>query len=126
MPIYEYQCHACHGRFQKLVRGFSDPVDLACPRCQSVDLKRLVSQVAQLHSDQAKAEMLGDDRMLAGLDENDPRSVAKWAKQLGQTIGEDAGADWNEMVDQMIEEELGDSSSSPSSASTKSDDLGWG
>jgi len=84
-----------------------------------------MSKVAQLHSDQAKAEMLGDDRMLAGLDENDPRSVAKWAKQLGQTIGEDAGADWNEMVDQMIEEELGDSSSS-SSAASKSDDLGWG
>lgn len=84
-----------------------------------------MSQVAQLHSDQAKAEMLGDDRMLAGLDENDPRSVAKWAKQLGQTIGEDAGADWNEMVDQMIEEELDDSSSS-SSAASKSDDLGWG
>jgi hypothetical protein len=84
-----------------------------------------MSKVAQLHSDQAKAEMLGDDRMLAGLDENDPRSVAKWAKQLGQTIGEDAGADWNEMVDQMIEEELDDSSSS-SSAASKSDDLGWG
>lgn len=126
MPIYEYQCQACHGRFQKLVRGFTDPTDLACPRCQSGNLKRLVSQVAQLHSDQAKAEMLGDDRMLAGLDENDPRSVAKWAKQLGQTIGEDAGSDWNEMVDQMIEEELGDSSSSSSAASAKSDDLGWG
>ena len=84
-----------------------------------------MSQVAQLHSDQAKAEMLGDDRMLAGLDENDPRSVAKWAKQLGPTIGEAAGADWNEMVDQMIEEELDDSSSS-SSAASKSDDLGWG
>jgi hypothetical protein len=85
----------------------------------------MVSQVAQLHSEQTKAEMLGDDRMLAGLDEDDPRSVAKWAKQLGQTIGEDAGADWNEMVDQMIEEELGGSSSS-SSSSTKGDDLGWG
>lgn len=125
MPIYEYQCQSCHGHFQKLVRGFSDPADLVCPRCQSVDLKRMISQVAQLHSDQSRAEMLGDDRMLAGLDENDPRSVAKWAKQLGQTIGEDAGADWNEMVDQMIEEELGDASSS-ASASAKGDDLGWG
>lgn len=125
MPIYEYQCLACHGRFQKLVRGFSDPTDLMCPRCQSQDLKRLVSQVAQLHSDQTKAEMLGDDRILAGLDENDPRSVAKWAKQLGQTIGEDAGADWNEMVDQMIEEEIHDASSS-SSTTSPSDDLGWG
>ena len=125
MPIYEYQCHSCNGRFQKLVRGYQDPDGLTCPRCASHHLKRLMSQVAQLHSDQAKAEMLGDDRMLAGLDENDPRSVAKWAKQLGQTIGEDAGADWNEMVDQMIEEELDDSSSS-SSAASKSDDLGWG
>lgn len=83
-----------------------------------------MSQVAQLHTDQAKAELLGDDRILAGLDENDPRSVAKWAKQLGLSIGEDAGSDWNEMVDQMIDEELGNSSKADSFS--KSDDLGWG
>lgn len=124
MPIYEYQCQSCNGRFQKLVRGFHDPEGLACPRCASILLKRLMSQVAQLHTDQAKAELLGDDRILAGLDENDPRSVAKWAKQLGQSIGEDAGSDWNEMVDQMIDEELGNSSKADSSS--KSDDLGWG
>jgi len=125
MPIYEYQCQQCHGHFQKLVRGFSDPTDLACPRCHATNIQRRISQVAHLRTDAQRAEALGDDRMLAGLDQNDPRAVAKWAKQLGQSMGEDAGGDWNEMVDQMIDEEFdADAPSGPSSPA--GDDLGWG
>jgi hypothetical protein len=88
-------------------------------------VQRRVSQVAQVRSDTQRAEALGDDRMLAGVDENDPRAVAKWAKQLGQTMGEEAGGDWNEMVDQMIDEEFdGDAPNAPKSRA--GDDLGWG
>jgi putative FmdB family regulatory protein len=125
MPIYEYQCQQCQGYFQKLVRGFSDPVDLACPRCHTTSVQRRVSQVAQVRSDAQRAEALGDDRMLAGVDENDPRAVAKWAKQLGQTMGEEAGGDWNEMVDQMIDEEF-DGDAPSGTKSRTGDDLGWG
>lgn len=125
MPIYEYQCQQCHGYFQKLVRGFSDPADLACPRCHAITVQRRVSQVAQLRSDAQRAEALGDDRMLGGVDDNDPRAVARWAKKLGQTMGEEAGGDWNEMVDQMIDEEFDETKQSDSNTGS-ADDLGWG
>ena len=40
MPIYEYECRACNGRFEALVRGTVVPV---CPSCQSADLARIIS-----------------------------------------------------------------------------------
>jgi putative FmdB family regulatory protein len=43
MPIYEYECRACHHEFEQLVRTGDTP---ACPKCQGQDLERLLSQVA--------------------------------------------------------------------------------
>lgn len=133
MPIYEYLCPACNGKFQKLVRGFSDPAGLACPRCGSAEVRRAVSRFATLKSDDDRVEALADPSTLAGLDESDPRSIARWAKRLGKELGEDAGEDWDEMVDQMLEEELsededeGDDGDGPRTkrATKGPDDLGW-
>ena len=134
MPIYEYLCPECNGRFQKLVGGFKDPEGLACPRCGSQQVKRAVSRVAVLKSEEARAESLADPGMFAGLDENDPKSIARWAKKLGKELGEDAGDDWDSMVDEMLEEELDrgedgsedEDSESPTPRKRSSpDDLGW-
>ena len=32
MPLYEYQCESCEGRFEK-IQKFSDPPPDACPSC---------------------------------------------------------------------------------------------
>ena len=128
MPIYEYLCPKCNGRFQKLVRGFSDPEGLACPRCGSGGVRRAISRVAVLKSEDARAESLADPAMFAGLDENDPRSIARWAKKLGKELGEEAGEDWDEMVEQMLDEEMsgeGDEEGEKKGTSAP-DDLGWG
>jgi putative FmdB family regulatory protein len=132
MPIYEYSCPACNGRFQKLVQGFSDPPGLACPRCGNGGVRRAVSRFATLKSEEARVDALADPASFAGLDENDPRSIARWAKQMGKQLGEDAGEDWQDMVDQMMEEELGDGEEGdedgerPRKAKGGEDDLGWG
>jgi putative FmdB family regulatory protein len=136
MPIYEYLCPQCNGRFQKLVQGFSDPPGLACPRCSSTSVRRAVSRVAVLKSEEARAESLADPSMLAGLDEDDPKSIARWAKKLGKELGEDAGEDWDQMVDEMMEEELASDSGDegeddedgerPKKRGKSADDLGWG
>jgi putative FmdB family regulatory protein len=126
MPIYEYLCPECNGRFQKLVRGFSDPPGLACPRCGSAEVRRAISRVATLRSEEARLESLGDPAMSSGLDENDPRSIAQWARRLGKELGEEAGEDWDEVVDQMLEEELaGEGEEDEGGPASKSDDLGW-
>jgi putative FmdB family regulatory protein len=134
MPIYEYGCQECSGRFQKLVLGFSDPPGLLCPRCGSTKLQRLVSRFATVKSEEARMDALADPATFAGLDENDPRSVAQWAKKLGKELGEEAGEDWDEMVDQMLEEELSgtrddeedDGTGTGTGTKKKMDDLGWG
>lgn len=131
MPIYEYLCPECNGKFQKLVRGFSDPPGLACPRCGSTAVRRAVSRFATLKSEDERVEALADPSTLAGLDESDPRSIARWAKRLGKELGEDAGEDWDEMVDQMLEEELTgeggeEGEESPHRVQQGPDDLGWG
>jgi putative FmdB family regulatory protein len=134
MPIYEYFCPNCNGRFQKLVRGFSDPTDLACPRCASTEVQRAVSRVAVLKSEESRADALADPSMFAGLDETDPRSIARWAKKLGKELGEEAGEDWDSMVEEMLEEELSgegeqdedEDGGKTKQPSKKPDDLGWG
>ena len=130
MPIYEYLCPKWNGRFQKLVRGFSDPAGLACPRCGSGEVRRAISRVAVLKSEESRAESLADPSMFAGLDENDPRSIARWAKKLGKELGEEAGEDWDSMVDEMLEEELnggeGEEGEAGKKKGGKPDELGWG
>lgn len=122
MPIYEYTCQNCNGRFQKLVRGFGSPADLACPRCGSGDVRKAVSRFAVAQSEEARMEAMADPSALAGLDENDPKSIARWAKKMGQEMGEDLGEDWDQMVDEMMEEEM----NGGEGKAGNSDDLGWG
>jgi putative FmdB family regulatory protein len=106
MPIYEYRCEECGNASTFLVlkpQGFA-PV---CKKCGSQRLTRLISRVAVLHSDEARMERLADPSRLGGLDENDPRSMARWMKQMGKEMGEDMGEDFDQMVDQAMEEEGG-------------------
>jgi putative FmdB family regulatory protein len=44
MPLYEYQCEACHHRFEK-IQKFSDPLVDVCPVCGGV-VKKLFSSPA--------------------------------------------------------------------------------
>jgi hypothetical protein len=64
-------------------------------------LSRLVSRVFQLKSEDAQLDDLSDPSSFGDLDENDPKSVARWARKLGQQMGEDLGEDWGEMVDKL-------------------------
>jgi putative FmdB family regulatory protein len=123
MPIYEYICAACNGRFQKLV-SFNSSAAIACPRCNSQNVRKAVSRFAVVQSEEARLESLADPATLGGLDMNDPASVARWAKRMGKELGDEAGDDWDETVDQMLEEEL--SGEREGGAAEQQDDLGWG
>ena len=45
MPIYEYECRACHHQFELLVLPQHKDAP-ACPSCQSHELERLLSGFA--------------------------------------------------------------------------------
>ena len=102
MPIYEYRCGECGQRSSHYYQTFSaaENASPTCPRCHSANLRRLVSRVSQLRSEDSRLENL-DESSFGGVDEDDPKSVARWARKMGQQFGEDLGDDWDEMVDQM-------------------------
>ena len=103
MPIYEYNCADCKRRVSLFYQTFSaaGAAVPTCPNCGSLHLSRLVSRVFQLKSEDAQLEDLSDPSSFGDLDENDPKSVARWARKLGQQMGEDLGDDWSEMVDKL-------------------------
>ncbi len=45
MPIYEYECHVCGHRLEKLQKISDQPLT-ECPACEQSGLKKLVSAVA--------------------------------------------------------------------------------
>ena len=45
MPLYEYECDACHQRFER-IQKFSDPPADVCAKCGKGPVRRLLSSPA--------------------------------------------------------------------------------
>ncbi len=104
MPIYEYRCEDCGKVSAFLTLSVSSAVEPVCSRCGSQRLKRLVSRVAVFRSEESRLESLADPSKFSDLDENDPKSVARWMKKMGRELGEDLGEDFESELDQAVEE----------------------
>lgn len=103
MPIYEYGCYDCRKRVNVFFRSFTDvkTKKAVCPRCGGTHLKRLVSKVAFVRSEESRLDSLADPSSLAGLDENDPKSMARWMRKMSNEMGEDLGDEFNEVVNRL-------------------------
>jgi len=103
LPIYEYRCNDCGRRVTLFWRSFSE-IEEASPRCSfcgGEDLTRLVSRVAVVRSEESRLESLADPSSLAGLDENDPKSMARWMRKMSREMGEDLGPEFDEVIDRL-------------------------
>ena len=89
MPIYEYRCENCGRKVSVLVRRMGEEAE-RCPRCGSPRLLRLYSRFALARSEEDRLERLADEAEMAGIDENDPKSVARWMRRMGEELGEDS------------------------------------
>jgi putative FmdB family regulatory protein len=124
MPIYEYRCADCRRRSSLYYQTFSaaERATPTCSACGSANVSRLVSRVFQHKSEDAQLEDLADPSSFGDLDENDPKSVARWARKLGQQMGEDLGDDWGEMVDRLeAGDDLADEESGGADADAEAD-----
>jgi putative FmdB family regulatory protein len=102
MPIYEYRCRRCKKRFSVLTLRVSEKPQPRCDRCGGRAVQRLLSRVALPRSEEARLDALADPQALAGLDENDPKSVGRWMRKVGKEIGDESeGANVDEMVDEL-------------------------
>jgi len=104
MPIYEYRCADCRKKTTVVTLSVSAAVEPVCSHCGGRNLAKLVSRVAVRKSEESRLESLADPSSLAGLDENDPKSVSRWMKRMGREMGEEAGPGFDEEVDQAMEE----------------------
>ena len=106
MPIYEYQCLDCRKNLSLLILSPSTYGTPRCPDCGSEKLERLMSRFRALRSEESRMERLADPSTFSGVDENDPASVARWAKKMGKELGDEVGEGFDEMVDQTIEQDI--------------------
>jgi len=100
MPLYEYRCTTCRKRVTVLTLRVGEDVTPTCDKCGSTALERLMSRFAMGRSEEARLDALSDPSSLAGLDENDPKSMARWMRRMGSELGDElGGGELDEMVD---------------------------
>lgn len=88
MPLYEFCCADCRKKFTVLCPISSRDETHACQHCGSQKTSRLVSRVKMVRSEEQLMESLADPTKMSGIDENDPRTFATWAKKMAREMGE--------------------------------------
>jgi len=139
MPIYEYRCAGCGRVLNFLVRSIASHKPPACPKCGHANMQRVLSRFAAIkggkpspaapsslnHPPSAMPPPGGDDlppgmeRLLSeaeGMDQNDPRAMGRFMRQMAAESGEPMPEEMHEVVRRLeagedpekIEEQMGD------------------
>ena len=127
MPVYEFYCPDCHMIFNFLSRRVNTEKRPDCPRCRRAKIERQVSLFA-ISRNRTEAGMpdLDESRMeqpmmalaseAEGMDEEDPRQMARMMRKLYDATGLKLGDGMEEAIRRMeagedpdqIEEQMGD------------------
>ena len=131
MPIYEFYCSHCHTVFNFFARRPDTTKQPACPKCQRPKLQRRVSRFAiskgraESGEDDLPADM-DEDAMEAamselmneaeGINEDDPRQMARMMRKLFKKTGMQPGESMEEAMRRLeagedpdkLDEEMGD------------------
>lgn len=107
MPIYEFRCNACRRRTSVFTRSIGAAVSAACEHCGSADLSRLISRVTVVRPEGDSFDNF-DESSLADVDENDPRSMARWVRNMSDQMGEPLDAEMEANLERMEAGEMPD------------------
>lgn len=102
MPSYDYVCPDCQKRvsvFQTYAEYGVKPA--ACPICKGTRLKRLINKVRIAKSEDRRLEDMSDPSFFGDVDENDPKSIARAMKKMGQEMGEDIPPEFGEITSRL-------------------------
>jgi putative FmdB family regulatory protein len=102
MPIYEYYCTNCKKTSSFLLLRPSEEVAPFCKNCKSTDVKRVLSRITVLKTEERRMEDLLDPSRLGDLDENDPRSVEKLVRKMGSELGDELGEGFEEEMEEAL------------------------
>ncbi len=101
MPIYEYFCFDCRKRVSVLFRTMAEAEEGAevCPECAGARLRRLMSRLRVLRSEEDSIESMAEDSaLLAGLEQEDPRALAHFMRKMSDGTGEPLDEEMDEVV----------------------------
>ena len=128
MPIHEFLCPPCNRIYSfHSFRIATDRVP-TCPKCGATDLKRVPSRfgvaakegsgdaAADLDDPKMEREMMRFAAELEGMDENDPKAMARAVRRMTELSGEPVTPAMEEMIRRLeagedpeeLEEELGE------------------
>ena len=91
MPIYEYECPACGGFFQKLLMNKEEEAGLCCPQCGGDAPKRIISRVAYHVSESHRLAAYDSQARQDDGFYRDSRNIGLHAKKRAQEMGVDLG-----------------------------------
>lgn len=123
MPIYEYFCFDCKKRVSVLFRTMAeaDAGASTCPDCEGQRLRRLMSRLRVLRSEESRIESMAEDSsLLSGLEQEDPRALAHFMRKMSDETGEPLDDEMNEVMDRL------DSGESPESIESSMPEAGEG
>ena len=102
MPSYDYRCTNCSKR-SVIFQTYEEygVVQVECPHCGSEDVQRVIGRIRFAKSEESRLEDLSDPSSWGDLDENDPKSMAKMMRKMGNELGEDMPAEFDEVVDRL-------------------------
>ena len=101
MPTYRYHCLSCKKPFE-LFMAYKDygVKPAVCIHCGSEDVERRIERIRVMKDDAARLQQMADPDTLAGI-ENDPRAMGKMMRDMESQIGQDMGAEFDEVVDRL-------------------------
>lgn len=105
MPIYEFICTHCGRRNEFITFRVSEVVPDTCTHCHQSGLRRIPSRVRVRLSEETRLERLADPARFGNLDENDPKSMAKFMKAMTHEMGDDLDEDVDSLIEEAMEEE---------------------
>jgi putative FmdB family regulatory protein len=121
MPLYDYRCLSCQQKVTlRLSYAEYDTARPTCPACGSDRLQRAIGRVRVARSEESRMDTMADPSNFGGLDENDPKSMARFMRKMGSEMGEELGPEFGEVVDRL------ESGESPDSIEQSMPDLGAG
>lgn len=103
MPLFEYVCSQCSKQFTFLSGVISDNSKPKCPRCGSLELKKLMSRFARGRSDDERMDAIGEK--LESKDLDNPVDLRRFAREMGREISAETGEDMTGEMEAMIEAE---------------------
>ena len=96
MPLFEYRCGECSRKFAKLVGMTADQPTIACPKCGSTNVSKLISRFTRGKGEDAIIDSLDDAAIMAG---DDPKRMSRLMRDIGSEL-EDDGDDFEEALDE--------------------------